>query len=71
MASSAPNAPPYPPAAWRLLLSPPAAGTFNMAVDEAILLAVAQGASPPTLRFFDWTPPCLSLGYSQPSAHTD
>jgi len=61
----------YPRAAWRLLLSPPAAGALNMAVDEAILLAVAEGSSPPTLRFFDWTPPCLSLGYSQPAAEVD
>ena len=62
---------PYPRAAWRLLLSPAADGALNMAVDEAILLAVAEGASPPTLRFFDWTPPCLSLGYSQPAAEVD
>jgi lipoate-protein ligase A len=62
---------PYPRSAWRLLLSPPAEGPLNMAVDEAILLAVADGASPPTLRFFDWMPPCLSLGYSQPAAEAD
>src|SRR5205085_12426413 len=62
---------PYSRAAWRLLLSPAADGPFNMAVDEAILLAVAERASPPTLRFFDWTPPCLSLGYSQPAAEVN
>ena len=62
---------PYPPANWRLLLSPAADGPLNMAIDEAILLAVAEGASPPTLRFFDWVPPCLSLGYSQPAADAD
>ena len=42
----------YPPAAWRLLLSPFADGATNMAVDEAILNAIAEGKSPPTLRFF-------------------
>jgi lipoate-protein ligase A len=42
-----------------------------MAVDEAILLAVAEGSAPPTLRFFGWTPPCLSLGYAQPIADVD
>jgi len=61
----------YPPARWRLLLSPPADGATNMAVDEAILNAVAEGQSPPTLRFFGWTPPCFSLGYAQPVADVD
>jgi len=42
-----------------------------MAVDEAILLAVAAGEAPPTLRFFAWQPPCLSLGFSQPQADVD
>lgn len=61
----------YPRAAWRLLLSPPADGPLNMAVDEAILLAVAEGQAPPTLRFFAWAPPCLSLGYAQPLEDVD
>jgi lipoate-protein ligase A len=42
-----------------------------MAVDEAILQAIADGLAPPTLRFFAWTPPCLSLGYAQPAADVD
>jgi lipoate-protein ligase A len=42
-----------------------------MAVDEAILLAVAEGSAPPTLRFFGWTPPCLSLGYAQSASDVD
>jgi len=37
-----------------------------MALDEAILLAVAEGRAPPTLRFYTWQPPCLSVGYAQP-----
>ena len=61
----------YPPSGWRLLLSPPADGAANMAVDEAILLTLAAGKAPPTLRFFAWTPPCLSLGYAQPLADVD
>ncbi len=61
----------YPPAAWRLVLSPPADGASNMALDEAILLAVAEGAAPPTLRLFAWQPACLSLGYAQPAAEVD
>ena len=62
---------PYPRAAWRLLRSPLAGGALNMAIDEAILLAVAESSAPPTLRFFGWAPPCLSLGYAQPSAEVD
>jgi lipoyl(octanoyl) transferase len=50
---------------WRLLLDPPAAGAWNMAVDEVLLNGVAAGSSPPTLRFYGWAPPCLSLGYFQ------
>lgn len=37
-----------------------------MAVDEAVGRAVAAEESPPTLRFFRWYPPCLSLGLHQP-----
>jgi lipoyl(octanoyl) transferase len=53
-------------APWRLLLDPPATGGWNMAVDEALLDGVAAGSAPPTLRFYQWAPPCLSLGYFQP-----
>ncbi len=61
----------YPLATWRLLHTPPADGATNMAVDEAILRAVAAGKSPPTLRLYAWSPPCLSLGWSQPVADAD
>lgn len=37
-----------------------------MAVDEAVAWAVSCGQSPPTIRFFRWDPPCLSLGHNQP-----
>jgi lipoate-protein ligase A len=53
-------------AAWRLLLDRPAPGAWNMAVDEVLLDGVAAGSAPPTLRFYEWAPPCLSLGYFQP-----
>lgn len=36
-----------------------------MAIDEAVLLARIQGVAPPTLRFFAWNPPAVSLGYGQ------
>jgi lipoate-protein ligase A len=50
---------------WRLLITPPARGAWNMAVDEAILAAAGSGQSLPTLRLYAWNPPCLSLGYAQ------
>ena len=52
--------------AWRLLIDAPAGGARNMAVDEVLLDGVAAGTAPTTLRFYGWTPPCLSLGYFQP-----
>jgi lipoyl(octanoyl) transferase len=52
-------------ATWRLLLDPPAAGAWNMAIDEVLLDGAAAGSAPPTLRFYQWAPPCLSLGYFQ------
>ena len=55
----------YPLATWRLLNTDHADGSTNMAIDEAILWAVAEGESRPTLRFYGWEPPCLSIGYSQ------
>lgn len=55
----------YEPAVWRLLISGFADGPTNMAVDEAIMRAVEEGIAPPTLRFYGWEPPCVSIGYSQ------
>jgi lipoate-protein ligase A len=46
-------------------------GATNMALDEAILVDVVAGASPPTLRFYAWSPPCLSLGRNQPLSDVD
>lgn len=60
-----PDQPSYPPATWRLLITPPLDGATNMAIDEAILQALAAGQGQPTLRLYQWGPPCLSLGYNQ------
>ncbi len=58
--------------AWRLLVTEPADGATNMAIDEALWRARQAGASPPTLRFFAWAPPTVSLGYGQPlDRHVD
>jgi lipoate-protein ligase A len=56
---------------WRLIYDSPAAGSHNMAVDQAILEAVASGQSLPTLRLYAWQPPCLSLGYGQRAGDVD
>lgn len=55
-------------ARWRLMITPPARGAWNMALDDAILEAVGRNEALPTLRLFAWQPPCLSLGYAQPFA---
>ena len=50
---------------WRLIDHPAMEPALNMAVDEAILKAHAGGETPPTLRFYTWDPPALSLGRMQ------
>jgi lipoate-protein ligase A len=60
------------PAPWRLIVTEPCDGATNMAVDEALWRARHAGGSPPTLRFFAWAPPTVSLGYGQPlDRHVD
>jgi lipoyl(octanoyl) transferase len=50
---------------WRLLDSGAMSPSLNMGVDQAILGLHANGKSPPTLRFYQWNPPAVSLGYCQ------
>jgi lipoate-protein ligase A len=61
----------YAPATWRLIVDGEADGATNMAIDEAILYALLRGQSLPTLRFYGWSPPCLSLGRNQPLSDVD
>jgi lipoate-protein ligase A len=42
-----------------------------MAIDEAILESVAAGRSRSTLRFYGWTPACVSIGFGQPIGDVD
>src|SRR5512142_460873 len=42
-----------------------------MAIDEAIGRAVAERVTAPTLRFYAWAPPCVSLGRNQPLEAVD
>lgn len=49
---------------WRLLIDGSASGPFNMGVDEALLeTAIRDGR--PSVRFYSWQGPWLSLGYGQ------
>ena len=48
----------------RLILDEPASGAWNMAVDAAIL-GNFRAEDRPTLRFYRWSQPTLSLGYFQ------
>jgi len=52
-------------APWRLIVDGDLPGAHNMARDVAILEAVSEGHSPPTLRLYGWDPPCLTLGRHQ------
>ncbi len=61
----------FPPATWRLIIDGAADGATNMAIDEAIAQAVVQGLAPPTLRFYMWSPPCLSIGRHQKLSDVD
>lgn len=51
----------------RLLTDGAGAGSWNMAVDEA-LLEGASAEAPAVLRFYTWQQPTLSLGYFQEHA---
>lgn len=50
---------------WRFIETGFNDAATNMAVDEAILLCHSRGTVPPTLRFYRWRPPAVSLGYFQ------
>lgn len=50
---------------WRLVNTGSLDGAMNMAVDEAILNAHTEGKVPPTIRFYAWNIPTLSIGYFQ------
>ena len=57
---------------WRLIIEEsPRSGAANMAVDEAIAEAAADGGVPPSLRFYRWHLPTVSLGRHQKAADVD
>ena len=50
---------------WRLLPLMDGPGDLQMAVDQWLLRQHQGHGHPPTLRFYTWNPPAISLGVSQ------
>lgn len=50
---------------WRLLETGLNNAYRNMAIDRAILVENSKGNIPPTVRFYRWGPPAISIGYFQ------
>lgn len=50
---------------WRLLDTPPMTAAENMALDEALLECKGQGRSPNTIRFLQFSPRAVLVGYHQ------
>ena len=50
---------------WLLLHDGPACGTWNMALDEALLEAAGDGQC--ALRLYAWDPPAISFGRNEPA----
>ena len=50
---------------WRILPFQKAGAVENMAVDEAVFRVHIRRKNPPTLRFYGWRVPALSIGYFQ------
>ncbi|MFA5394337.1 MAG: lipoate--protein ligase family protein [Candidatus Ratteibacteria bacterium] len=50
---------------WRLIDSGERTGKYNMEFDLKLLASAERGEIPPTLRFYRWNPPAVSLGSGQ------
>ena len=50
---------------WYFLDSGPCTPSYNMALDEALLDWHSEGLIPPVIRFYEWNPATLSIGYFQ------
>ena len=53
------------PSTWRLLLTPPDSGAWNMALDVALARCLRPDEG--VLRLYGWRHPTLSLGRNQPA----
>jgi len=51
---------------WRLINFELHDAYTNMAIDEAIFVMREKLSLPPTLRFYSWQPPAISIGYFDP-----
>jgi lipoate-protein ligase A len=56
---------------WRFIDSGPCDAAYNMALDESISIAVRNGDSLPTLRFYGWLQPSVSIGAFQKITDVD
>jgi len=54
-----------PVTTWRFIPFLAVPGPLQMAIDAWLLEQHHQGHHPPSLRFYQWSPPALSLGYHQ------
>lgn len=50
---------------WHFINSGKCSPSYNMALDEALLEWHSQGEIGPVLRFYEWEPAALSIGYFQ------
>ena len=50
---------------WHFINSGPRSAAYNMALDEALLNWHSKGEIGPVLRFYEWEPATLSIGYFQ------
>ncbi len=50
---------------WYFINSGPCRPSYNMALDEALLEFHSKGEIPPVIRFYEWNPATLSIGYFQ------
>ncbi|RLG70141.1 MAG: lipoate--protein ligase family protein [Methanobacteriota archaeon] len=50
---------------WRLLVTGWNHASLNMAIDESILQTCAERKAPNTIRFYQWRPEAVSIGYFQ------
>ena len=50
---------------WRLLQTGYNSASKNMAIDRAVLVSHSEKKVLPTVRFYGWDPPAISIGYFQ------
>ena len=50
---------------WIFINSGPQSASYNMAMDDALLELHSKGRIPPVVRFYEWNPATLSIGYFQ------